>query len=638
MAKIFPDISTIKTLRVKPTDGELHLITFLSVNLDDSFEVYFNPYLDGDRPDVIIVKESFGVVIIEVKDWNLKNYYIDESNKWYVTNGRDSGNIKSPQSQVFKYKTNLYDLHIRELGLNEAINKHYFSLTKVLVYFHNSSKNIIDNIYSNPLNKILSKINDLNFEFKEKGMIYENYEKKLNYLTRIKKKIERDKAISFYKDNLTILLNKLNKMDENSLFNDLIYDEISRRLSPPEFTHSQSKTITFTSAQNKISESSAELRKVKGVAGSGKTEILSRRAVNARKRHSSEVLILTFNLTLRPLIKDRLSNIQGTTKPNGIEVTNYHQFFRSMCNLVGFDENEYVEKQKTSIISDDYFDIFYNNESIFEGKETIRYNTILIDEIQDYNKEWIKILSRFFLKDAGEMILFGDQSQNIYHKETSTSDSLIIRGFGRWIKLTKSFRSKVDTNLVYLFKLFQEYYIRNLYQDAEIFESKYVQGMINYDVLEYNKTHLDLACELIRKYIRINNLVPNDVTIICSSIKDLRQINDGLIVFEKTMPMITTSAEIKILSGSADTDWQLKKLMRRKKVFFMQNSGLIKLSTVHSFKGMESPTIFFILKDLDDAELVYTAITRAKTNLIILDVGNGKYSNFFESQLDKPSF
>jgi hypothetical protein len=638
MAKIFPDISTIKTLRVKPTDGELHLITFLSVNLDDSFEVYFNPYLDGDRPDVIIVKESFGVVIIEVKDWNLKNYFIDENNKWYVTNGRDSGNIKSPQSQVFKYKTNLYDLHIRELGLNEAINKHYFSLTKVLVYFHNSSKNIIDNIYSNPLNKILSKINDLNFEFKEKGMIYEHYEKKLNYLTRIKKKIERDKAISFYKDNLTILLNKLNKMDENSLFNDLIYEEISRRLSPPEFTHSQSKTITFTSAQNKISESSAELRKVKGVAGSGKTEILSRRAVNARKRHSSEVLILTFNLTLRPLIKDRLSNIQGTTKPKGIEVTNYHQFFRSMCNLVGFDENEYVEKQKTSIISDDYFDILYNNESIFEGKETIRYNTILIDEIQDYNKEWIKILSRFFLKDAGEMILFGDQSQNIYHKETSTSDSLIIRGFGRWIKLTKSFRSKIDTNLVYLFKLFQEYYIRNLYQDAEIFESKYVQGMINYDVLEYNKTHLDLACELIRKYIRINNLVPNDVTIICSSIKDLRQINDGLIVFEKTMPMITTSAEIKILSGSADKERQLKKLMRRKKVFFMQNSGLIKLSTVHSFKGMESPTIFFILKDVDDAELVYTAITRAKTNLIILDVGNGKYSNFFESQLDKRSF
>ena len=79
MAKIFPDISTIKTLRVKPTDGELHLITFLSVNLDDSFEVYFNPYLDGDRPDVIIVKESFGVVIIEVKDWNLKNYFIDEN-------------------------------------------------------------------------------------------------------------------------------------------------------------------------------------------------------------------------------------------------------------------------------------------------------------------------------------------------------------------------------------------------------------------------------------------------------------------------------------------------------------------------------------------------------------------------------
>ncbi|MEI7504281.1 MAG: hypothetical protein WCJ61_13455, partial [Paludibacter sp.] len=61
MAQFFPSFDDILHLRVKPEIGELFLLNFLKSHLDDSFEVFFNPFLNGDRPDIIIMKENQGV-------------------------------------------------------------------------------------------------------------------------------------------------------------------------------------------------------------------------------------------------------------------------------------------------------------------------------------------------------------------------------------------------------------------------------------------------------------------------------------------------------------------------------------------------------------------------------------------------
>ena len=60
----------------KPTEGELLLLNSLINNLDDSYEVYFQPLLNGDNPDIVVLRSGFGVLIIEVKDWRLENYYL----------------------------------------------------------------------------------------------------------------------------------------------------------------------------------------------------------------------------------------------------------------------------------------------------------------------------------------------------------------------------------------------------------------------------------------------------------------------------------------------------------------------------------------------------------------------------------
>ena len=85
---------------------------------------------------------------------------------------------------------------------------------------------------------------------------------------------------------------------------------------------------------------------------------------------------------------------------------------------------------------------------------------------------------------------------------------------------------------------------------------------------------------------------------------------------------------------------QLETLRRSKKLNFRMNTdGTMKLSTIHSFKGWEIHTLFLILdgqeedqKFLTD-ELVYTAITRARFNLIILNLGMIKYHHFFNQSM-----
>ena len=77
----------------------------------------------------------------------------------------------------------------------------------------------------------------------------------------------------------------------------------------------------------------------------------------------------------------------------------------------------------------------------------------------------------------------------------------------------------------------------------------------------------------------------------------------------------------------------------------METDG-VKLSTIHSYKGWESPNIilffFLFLSEREKycvsarenvPELIYTAITRAKENLYIINLGNENYHQFFDEHI-----
>lgn len=79
----------------------------------------------------------------------------------------------------------------------------------------------------------------------------------------------------------------------------------------------------------------------------------------------------------------------------------------------------------------------------------------------------------------------------------------------------------------------------------------------------------------------------------------------------------------------------IERIRRVKKNHFYANSGHIKLSTTHSYKGLEGKTVFYLMQENDSSELVYTSITRSTENLIVLDMGGRNPSSKFFSDLIK---
>jgi hypothetical protein len=182
MAHIFPDLTQVLNLHQKPTKGEWHLLNFLKNNLDDTYEVYFQPFINGDRPDVILMHPHSGVMIIEVKDWNLKNYRINEKKQWLVINNQKKWSIiKSPIEQVRAYKQNMYDLHIETLLERQIKNSKTWGIVSCAVYFYNEVYQDAYKFLTENFQQDKKYLNDLQYFYilEKETLTKENFQKVL---------------------------------------------------------------------------------------------------------------------------------------------------------------------------------------------------------------------------------------------------------------------------------------------------------------------------------------------------------------------------------------------------------------------------------------------------------------------------
>ncbi len=634
MATFYPDLENIDRLTVPPTSGERHLLEVLRAKLGEPYEVYFNPYLDGDRPDVIVLKPGCGALIIEVKDWDLNNYRVDINNRWRY----DGHVIRSPQQQAFRYKDNLFNLHLPVLGLQHLKNPNFYNLISVGVYFHCASREQLKLHYGTALEAVRERTNQLNQD--RQTRLHADYDKQMDWCGRARFKLERDLSMSWGRDNVDKKVCLLNKLSKHPLFTSEIYEDFARRLRPPVHTKRQGMGVPLDGKQQALTISRQGFAKVKGVAGCGKTTILAQRAINAHARHKGRVLILTYNITLRHYIRDTISRLQGSGDKDHYEVIHYHAFISNQLNNCGIELKSELDDPSADKRAD--LDVVYGMKSLFDGVATERYQTILIDEVQDYLPEWIKLLRDCFLADDGEMVLFGDQSQNIYDRPSDSRESPIVLGFGSWNRLTKSYRSDGDAPLLQMFRDFQIQHLARKYTDCEIYDAKAAQSEMQYGLLihetygeEYDPT---VIVERAQHYIRKHQLHRNDIALVSSKVEWLVPLNEAFMLSEKTKIMFEEASEVEALAAKMSQDSpqfreQIDRIRRRRKCFFMQNSGLIKFSTIHSFKGLEAQTVFCILAPEDEAEMVYTGITRAQRNLVIFDSSAGGFRSFFRAHM-----
>ncbi len=638
--------------RKQPEPGERALLEYLDDELNDEYEIYYEPFLNLCRPDIVILKRHGGVFIIEVKDWQLSAYEMDEENNLHVRNDRRY-TVRNPFQQVRSYKKELITL-CTSMKINELLGKKCGSrgrefgldiLISTGVYFHNERNTGEIRRLFNPDDK--GRVNGTS--------VWPN----LNALLRPR-----------YNNLIDRIRNDLTYSWKREAFTDEIYEEMRYLLSPSLELREQSLLPELDARQKKLAESAdGRQQKVIGVAGSGKTLILAKKAVNAFQRTGEPVLIVTFNITMKNYIADKIAQLtrdMGSARKENFQIVHFHGLLSSALTSISQNEARNNVENWTAYAAD----TLNRNQNMFP-----KYRTVLIDEGQDFEKSWFVMLKSVFLKpEIGEYMIFADAKQDIYEKiksdeETAPEDKENfhkpkVNIPGRWSYLTESHRmSPRITGIVNSFA--------NTFFSREEDDSEITCAQLSFDDMEsryqyYRIRNFEDVFRIQREFSREHRISPNDIAILVSEHSLIRKL-DAL--FTSHGMRVQTTSELdedyyalrealaretypeeqsfsvqqyREIENSVKFRNRLKEIRTARKQAFRMNPGCIKISTIESFKGWEIYTLFLLLdsdvtapEDIQrifSEKRIYTAMTRAKQNLIVLDCGvMPEYSEFFRN-------
>ena len=577
--------------------------------------MYIDPVINEVTVDFIIVRPNRGLLLLNVFEENIDNCQLSKDGKEISVldeNGVVAKTYQSPIELINLCQISIKD-GIEELLMSTIENSRNFGLIKKVVVFTANGNNKVRDFF---------------------GISGEQ----INYTYLFGNEFISMKNVS------QGLYTQVGLINTSSFFDDAVKRKIAKILSPSWHSYQEGKTgIEPKGAQRELVISRNTQQKISGVAGSGKTHVLAARAVNAMKRTGGDVLVLTFNITLANYLKYRLSELREDFSWEKIDIYPYHQFFRiraSECQLhVDFGAYDRLS--------------FFENSTIHK-----RYSAIFVDEVQDYTTEWLRIVMQNFLLPNGEFVVFGDPKQNVYHRPLDSNGDIRLGVIGGvWNKELSTGRRFTNPRLASLATSFQTRFLSNQPVDTinttSQFESKLNFQIVTYFNIRGSFTMENLVLKLM-EIIKNSNNEPKDFVVLASYSKLLQTIDSKYRekTGEKTEVTFVSTEQyerLKQLHNVSDkhpASWKFNRdyeaLGRTRKQLFTTDKRCLKLSTIKSFKGWESSCVIIILVDEFnpkvacnmpmDPEMLYTAITRARESLYIINIGNETYDKFFKEQ------
>jgi len=567
------------------TEGERTLAKFLDDTLPQPWKIYVQPYLNGSFPDIIVFNPAIGAVIYEVKDWNLNNYH-RKKDMLFVKDSRGSYPVDDPRKQVNHYKTKLLEQLPPEITEKIWSYGSSYDPIKTYVYFHNERGAPARKLFPRGYTKIIGR-DDLK------------------------------------ESNVTTILPSF----PHTVLSKEIKDEITWWLEPPTHSVERTRRLNLTPKQKQHAEPKSGHARLRGAVGSGKTLVVAERAANLASQ-TRRVLILTFNITLWHYIRDMIRQAPYEFEWKNIVLTHFHGFCNDILKELGVPApHESYLKEIVPTIHTALDRAIERGENI----ERLKYDAILIDEGQDYEWEWYNCLCRF-LTEHDELLLVCDEKQNIYGKETSWIDGKMrnVKFRGRWGELKTVYRlPKLIGDAVNAFS-------KTFDLDQTIEVEDYVQSTL----LDFDRP---IVPHFVWKNIKSENWREDiwqayeRIKLKCSQASEGHASDIVILIIDKGygMEAVNYFKQRNIGVDHVFEDKQERSYHRRKKSFW-PGSGRLKMCTIHSFKGWEARhVILFIPNDLavfgkNKDAVIYTAMTRARENLIVLN-SNSRYKKFGES-------
>ncbi|WP_144011546.1 UvrD-helicase domain-containing protein [Methanobacterium paludis] len=376
----------------------------------------------------------------------------------------------------------------------------------------------------------------------------------------------------------------------------------------PSYHHDKRTELKLTGEQKIRAKPQPGHRRLRGSAGSGKTLVIAYRAAQlASEGH--KVLVITYNRTLWYYIKDFVDNTPYNFDWANITFRHFHGFCRDILN-------------ELMVPMGDIEDVPFLVEESINGVdiEKFKFDSILIDEGQDYEWDWYNLLSQF-LNERDELFFVCDKKQNVYERELNWIDNMgkfegKVKFKGKWPELNTVYRlpkkiadfsNKFSEEYGLDQSVHMDYSQATLLKDSTLFQWKNIQTA---DWLSEVKE----AYEVIKK----QGVVDNSQIVILIPKNSM-----GVELVEFFTEQQVDVDHVFVVDGKRD--WRNKKT-------FISGNGRLRISTIHKFKGWEANNVIMLIppkwsvdENLDS--IVYTAMTRTLKDLIVLN-SNERYWDF----------
>ena len=521
--------------------------------------LYLEPKIKNLSPDFILIDPFRGVVIIEVKAWDIG--FIESINQ------KELVSIKGDVLENPLYKA-----------------RRYFNTLQGVFRFHED---------------LLTDKGELKMKL-HSLITFTNMKKEEAQTSKIDTFFEHYPARVLYKDELS-------KLALDSLFNNEIeaiplglVDSIRVAIFPEiKIVHASSQNFKHKILDEKILGLDIEQERfakslplghyvITGIPGSGKTVALLSRAVYLAKLYPKwNILIMTYNKALKSQLIIKLESIKEELSlldisVANIEVSNFHQKAMQLSSLSPLS---YKDK------SDEFWRDILPNDAIKYAKPS--YDVILVDEYQDFYKNWFELILKLLIEHEEEgksyrnLFLAGDRLQSIYNpNEINWKQDIGLDMRGRAKLLKTSYRVTKEHITLGLSILAKSY--------AKEVEEFYDEA----------------------KDVRLENMTSNSVELIEGSYEEIAK------VFERLLKTYDY-ADILLLAPTWQTINNIKKQIPydlQNKIVSSKDIALNKsiFTTYHSSKGIEAKVAIVVdFEKIKDRKLIYVAVTRASHKLLL---------------------
>lgn len=359
------------------------------------------------------------------------------------------------------------------------------------------------------------------------------------------------------------------------------------------------------------------------MAGAGKTIVITQKAASIAS-NQKRVLVVCFNKTLKSYIKENIEKAREEFDWNLIECYHFHEFLKIFAeeNGLKITASRDFEKYERELLKE-------ANTLITQGGNAKgrKYDAILIDEAQDFKKEWFDFLLHF-LSENDEVLLVADDKQNIYDREISwINESMAGYGYkfkGTWGILKDNIRQRKFPEVIEESNRFFELFLQDF--------------MLKYPERNFGEP---IKCENIQQKGIMGRLF-SSVDLFWENTQEVHQ--SFLSAYQYLLKRGYKDKNIIILVSTRQRGRELKEFLDKENIpshtffdskskeEFMQEEERVKIITLHSFKGLENGVVIYISDGKEDDKSdfeTYVAITRATECLIVLNTKE-KYKEYGE--------